>query len=70
MWRDIDSISQELSPFNKFVIDKYLQYKESGNIIHAETIQSGFDILPSYEVYSIKPWEIVLQIIYYTHNIL
>ena len=54
-WAPIEGIKAQMSPFNRFALDKFLQWKDSGVSIHPETLDPYFASMPPYTVYSMKP---------------
>ena len=55
-WIPIEQITHQMSPFNLFVIDKFLQWRNNSFSIDTDTLDSPLPIMiPKYTVYSMKP---------------
>lgn len=58
-WAPLETIVQQMSPFNRFVVEQYQRWKRSGGgqsplLIRPQTFEPYFASMPPYSLYSVK----------------
>ncbi|KAI2804840.1 hypothetical protein RDWZM_008120 [Blomia tropicalis] len=53
-WMSIDDIIPQLTPFNRFILEKYIEFRGSSLSIKGETFDPQFASMPAYTIYSMK----------------